>query len=92
MHQKCFHDYIKTTIACPLCRKSVIEPSLVEAHYDAQIALTIMPIDYRNKLMTIQCNDCQHKCKVKFHIMGGKCEKCRSYNTTNLGEGLETIP
>lgn len=38
--------------------------------------------------MTVQCNDCLKKCNVPFHIMGGKCKSCRSYNTTRVGEGL----
>jgi hypothetical protein len=27
-------------------------------------------------------------CHVKFHIVGGKCRACRSYNTARMGEEL----
>lgn len=47
-----------------------------------------MPEEYRDKFMTVQCNDCQAKSRVKFHIMGGKCSKCRSYNTSRVGDNL----
>jgi hypothetical protein len=43
-----------------------------------------MPTEYANKYMKVQCNDCLHKCMVPFHIMGGKCKKCRSYNTARM--------
>ena len=48
-----------------------------------------MPHEYRNHKMTVLCNDCLHKSKVKFHVVGGKCEKCKSYNTTQVGGLIE---
>ena len=60
----------------------MIDPLLFEAHYDTQIAATPMPDEYKYHWMSVICNDCQHTSKVKFHVMGGKCESCRSYNTT----------
>ena len=36
--------------------------------------------------MVILCNDCLSKSKVAFHIYGGKCPKCRSYNTTRIDD------
>ena len=47
-----------------------------------------MPDEYKDKLMTVQCNDCLVKSNVPFHIMGGKCKDCRSYNTTRVGDEL----
>ena len=52
---------------------------------DFQIAHTQMPSDYKNTYMTVLCNDCLEKSTVNFHIMGGKCKNCRSYNTTQTG-------
>lgn len=51
-----------------------------------------MPGEYKNHYMTVLCNDCLHKSEVKFHIVGGKCEKCKSYNTTQLGGLVEKSP
>lgn len=81
-----------TSIACPLCRKSICDPKFFEAHYDMQIASMQMPAEYRDKLMTVQCNDCLQKCNVPFHIVGGKCKSCRSYNTTRIGDDLIDDP
>ena len=46
-----------------------------------------MPDEYKDTLRRIMCNDCLHKSTVKFHILPGKCKKCRSYNTTRIEEG-----
>ena len=43
-----------------------------------------MPAEYKNTKMIVLCNYCLHKSKVPFHIIGGKCKKCRSYNTTRI--------
>jgi hypothetical protein len=51
-----------------------------------------MPEEYKNHYMTVLCNDCLHKSEVKFHVMGGKCEECKSYNTTQLGGLVEKKP
>ena len=40
-----------------------------------------MPEEYRNAKVWVHCNDCEQKSKVPFHVMGGKCGNCRSYNT-----------
>jgi len=58
----------------------------LEPILDAEIAQTIMPEEYKDKYMTILCNDCQEKSNVKFHIVGGKCNYCRSYNTSRLAD------
>ena len=63
---------------------------MFEMAYDAQIAMTPMPEEYKNKKMVVQCNDCQVKSCVPFHIVGGKCRSCRSYNTTRI-EDKRTI-
>ena len=88
MHTRCFNEFRLTSIACPLCRKSIMDPTLFEAHFDMQIAMTPMPEEYRDKLMTVQCNDCLAKSNVPFHIIGGKCKQCRSHNTTRVGDEL----
>lgn len=44
MHRQCFNGLVKNDqIACPLCKKSIIDPKEFEAHMDLQIALTPMP-------------------------------------------------
>ena len=41
-----------------------------------------MPPEYKDVKMLMLCNDCQSMSEVPFHILGGKCGECRSYNTT----------
>ena len=45
-----------------------------------------MPPEYRDTKMIILCNDCLKESKVPFHVFGGKCSKCRSYNTTRIDD------
>ena len=33
------------------------------------------------------CNDCLAESVVIFHVLGGKCYKCNSYNTTRIDKG-----
>ena len=59
MHGLCFSDYIsKGKFACPVCRRSICNPKEFEKFFDDEIAATQMPPDYRNKQMTVFCNDC----------------------------------
>jgi len=34
MHKKCFLKYLESKVACPICKKSVIDPKLFEEHFD----------------------------------------------------------
>ena len=37
------------------------------------------------------CNDCLELSEVPFHILGGKCDDCRSYNTTRVDSELDNL-
>ncbi len=69
---------------CPICRKSIIDPLLIEATLDAEIEATKMPEEYKNLEIQVLCNDCNTKSTVKFHVVGAKCLQCRSYNTSQV--------
>lgn len=51
-----------------------------------------MPRDFKHTYMTVICNDCLAQSKVNYHILGGKCRKCNSYNTTQTGGLIEEKP
>ena len=59
---------------------------------DREIAATEMPDELKDKKMNILCNDCLHTCEVAYHIYGGKCEKCGSYNTTRIADRIIPKP
>ena len=84
MHGKCSRDYQKTNINCPMCRKSIQDPTLYVAYYDSLIARQPMPEEYKDTEATIMCNDCIKKSKVKFHFIAMKCPECSSYNTQQI--------
>ena len=88
MHTRCLNKYLRNNnIACPMCKKSVVDPKVFEAQMDAYIASMPMPPDYKDVKMRIMCNDCLAKSIVPFHFDGGKCHSCKSYNTTRIEEG-----
>lgn len=72
-----------------MCKKSVVDPRTFEAHFDSLIKHTKMPEDYKDTKMVVLCNDCLTKTLVPFHIYGGKCKGCRSYNTTRCDDEAE---
>ena len=37
MHHNCYMKYAITNIACPLCKKSMVDPRVYEAQMDEQI-------------------------------------------------------
>lgn len=82
IHKGCLDEYLKTSLNCPVCRKSLIDPLIVEEHYDREFARYIMPEEYRNARVHIYCQDCETNSTAPFHVMGAKCPECRSYNTT----------
>ena len=45
-----------------------------------------MPAEYKDTKMIVMCNDCLERSKVPFHVLGGKCRKCKSYNTTRIDD------
>ena len=53
MHGTCFASYSRTNIACPICRKSIIDPKYFAEFFEMQIASMPMPPEYRDKLMTV---------------------------------------
>ena len=83
VHRGCLDDYLKANkLNCPICRKSIVNQSLLEPYYDQAFSETIMPDDYKNAKVNVYCNDCEARSIVPFHILGAKCPVCRSYNTT----------
>ena len=51
-----------------------------------------MPEEYKNYQMKVFCYDCDKKSEVKYHFLGGKCQSCQSYNTTQIGDAVEVAP
>jgi len=71
---------------CPICRKSIVDPKQIESYMDFEVANTPMPEEYKDIKINIICNDCHAKSVVPFNIVGSKCQTCRSYNTSRIGE------
>ena len=82
MHKDCLQEYSQRNHSCPLCKKSFANQAALTAYMDAELARTPMHADYANHFMKVLCYECSHTSQVKYHILGGKCAQCSSYNTT----------
>ena len=51
-----------------------------------------MPVEYKDNRMAVLCNECLTVSSVPFHIVGGKCSKCGSYNTTRTKDTDANLP
>ena len=58
MHTECLEKYMTNNIACPICKKSIVDPLKIEEQMDTQFALTEMPEEYKDVKIKIMCNDC----------------------------------
>ena len=82
MHSSCLDEFIKHSLACPLCKKSVLDPDLIEKQFDEEIAKNPVSDELKDHQLSILCNDCLKESTVNFHPVGLKCLHCRSFNTT----------
>ncbi|XP_042397933.1 E3 ubiquitin-protein ligase MIEL1-like [Zingiber officinale] len=84
LHMDCYSEMLThNKYSCPVCSKSVCDMSKYWKKLDEEIATTIMPDEYRYKVW-ILCNDCNDVSEVLFHIVGHKCNHCKSYNTRTI--------
>lgn len=81
IHRTCFLSWLNRNIHCPICSRSIIDLTEYNKLMEREVSLTIMPEEYKNKIIDYICNDCHHKDKKPLHIIGYKCEECGSFNT-----------
>ena len=53
MHESCFASFSLTNVACPICRKSIVDMLLFEQQLDLQMEAMQMPDEYRDKMMIV---------------------------------------
>lgn len=51
MHANCLDEFMSKHIACPICKKSVVDPKDFEEYFDEEMANSPMPEEYRNLKM-----------------------------------------
>ncbi|KAG0447955.1 hypothetical protein HPP92_028068 [Vanilla planifolia] len=82
LHLDCLKEMVSHfRFSCPVCSKTVCDMSNVWKRLDEEIASTPMPEMYKNRMITILCNDCGATSNVNFHVVAHKCLSCNSYNT-----------
>lgn len=84
IHQMCYNEFTKHSYRCPICNKTVVNMEAQFRVLDKEIQEQPMPMPYGAWQSIIKCNDCFGKSKVRYHILGLKCEICKSYNTNQL--------
>jgi RING finger/CHY zinc finger protein 1 len=87
LHRDCLTNSIaESNYRCPVCLKSFTNMDQINKLLDLEVQMTLMPEDYRGKIVVISCNDCGKRSEVPFHIVGLKCsnQNCGSYNTMQI--------
>lgn len=86
MHLSCFNDYRREqNYTCPLCMRCMEDMSDYFSLLDQAVAMQPMPLNLRNTLSNIYCQDCEQTGQCRFHFVGLKCPTCGSYNTREMG-------
>lgn len=84
IHSHCFRRLASFDYRCPICKKTVIDQSVMLNAWNARardIEAQPMPADLA-RIVTIMCNDCEEKtCNLPWHFLGVQCPKCKSFNT-----------
>jgi zinc finger-like protein len=81
MHSSCYKDYTKTGYTCPMCSKSLADMTIYFTMLEALVASEELPLEYRDVMQELLCNDCESKGPAPFHFVYHKCSACRSFNT-----------
>ena len=81
IHQSCFDEHSKHSYKCPSCQKTVLNMEAQFRVLDMEISLQPLPEPYCNWTCVITCNDCNAKSQCRYHVLGLKCDNCKSYNT-----------
>lgn len=84
LHINCLNEYIHSDYRCPICHKTMYDRSMEWAAMKMYVDSDLMPHPYNNWQAEIQCNDCQMKSTIKFHIQFLGCRSCGSFNTQKL--------
>ncbi|CAK7909158.1 hypothetical protein CAAN3_10S04962 [[Candida] anglica] len=84
IHQNCFDELSKHSYKCPLCKKTVCDVEMQFRILDQEIVQSPLPSPYNFWRCIVSCNDCKGKSNVSYHVLGLKCEYCKSYNTNQL--------
>lgn len=84
IHQGCYEDHSKHSYKCPTCQKTVLNMEAQFRVLDMEISLQPLPQPYCQWTCVVSCNDCNAKSSCSYHVLGLKCDNCKSYNTVQL--------
>eukprot|EP01084_Bolivina_argentea_P144754 253900_1 len=89
-HDVCLETLLKSTIRCPVCKKSVCNMDTQWNDIDQIMARLseqqTVPEEYQEMKWQIFCNDCQYVSIIQYDLNEvHKCLRCGSYNTSSEG-------
>ncbi len=84
IHQKCYYEHMKSSYKCPTCARSIVNMEPQFRMLDREIVRQPMPLLYATWRAEIVCNDCLERSGTDFHFLGLKCQRCNSYNTSQI--------
>eukprot|EP00049_Salpingoeca_infusionum_P002035 m.53103 g.53103 ORF g.53103 m.53103 type:complete len:337 (+) comp11354_c1_seq1:216-1226(+) len=87
LHMDCFQELVRSSATkCPLCQEPYFNAQMFGANPHSAFP---MPPEFQNHRVHIQCDDCNQKSFVQFHMLGNRCAHCDSLRTCRLGDPVE---
>lgn len=84
IHLHCLEAYLSNDYRCPLCFKGIFEGDIFDRFIKGVVELEELPEEFKNKKVSVLCNECGSKSETMFHFTGLKCMECESYNTKQI--------
>ncbi|KAJ2427816.1 hypothetical protein GGF41_001558 [Coemansia sp. RSA 2531] len=77
MHESCLSRHMEHSYKCPVCSASLCDTRDIFDSIECYLRLSVMPLEYKDKMSLIFCNDCRQRSVTKFHFLYHKCQARR---------------
>ncbi|CDK27428.1 unnamed protein product [Kuraishia capsulata CBS 1993] len=84
IHQSCYDEYTQHSYKCPICSRTITNMETQFRVMDNEIDEQPLPPPFGNWKCIIKCIDCGGMSICKYHVLGLRCDNCKSYNTMQL--------
>ncbi|KAJ1998767.1 hypothetical protein H4R26_005334, partial [Coemansia thaxteri] len=61
VHESCLNKHLEHSYKCPVCMASLCDTQSIFESIDCYMRLSVMPLEYKDKLSLVFCNDCHNR-------------------------------
>ncbi|KAJ2009098.1 hypothetical protein GGI04_000742 [Coemansia thaxteri] len=69
VHESCLNKHLEHSYKCPVCMASLCDTQSIFESIDCYMRLSVMPLEYKDKLSLVFCNDCHNRSEAKYHFL-----------------------